>query len=146
MIWPTSRTGAFFAAMLIVGALCPGCLSAQEDPAQIPQATIRTEVSLVNIVFSALDRNKRPALGLKMEDFLVLEDKRPQKIEYFSHLTEGSDVPLTIAMLIDTSGSIRSKLEYEKVTAAEFLRGVLRRRKDQALVIQFDAEVRLIQD
>ncbi len=126
--------------------LFPELLCAGGGQTQIPQATIRTEVSLVNIVFSTLDRNKRPVYGLRMEDFLVFEDNRPQKIEYFSQLTEGSEVPLTIAMLIDTSGSVRSKLEYEKMTAAEFLRSVLRRRKDQALVIQFDAEVRLVQD
>ena len=114
--------------------------------AQTPPATIRTEVSLVNVIFSVLDRTSRPITGLSREDFLVFEDRKPQKIEYFSRLNEGSELPLTIALLIDTSGSVRSKLEYEKLTAAEFLRTVMRRNQDQALVIQFDSDVRLIQD
>ena len=114
--------------------------------AQTPSATIRTEVSLVNVIFSVLDRASRPITGLSREDFLVFEDRKPQKIDYFSRLNEGSELPLTIALLIDTSGSVRSKLEYEKQTGAEFLRTVLRRNQDQALVIQFDSDVRLIQD
>lgn len=114
--------------------------------AQIPQTTIRAEVPLVNIIFSALERSDRPVPGLKMDDFLVFEDRKPQKIEYFSQLTEGSDVPLTIALLIDTSGSVRTKLDDEKETAAEFLRSILRKSKDEALIIQFDSEVRLVQD
>ena len=134
--------GAALLSLMLSARLLP----AAGGQAQVPHATIRTEVSLVNVIFSALDRGNRPVLDLRMEDFLVFEDRRPQKIEYFSRMTEGSEVPLTIALLIDTSGSVRSRLEYEKVTAAEFLRGVLRKRKDQALIIQFDAEVRLVQD
>jgi len=114
--------------------------------AQAPSATIRTEVSLVNVIFSVLDRANRPVAGLSMGDFLVFEDRKPQKIEYFSRLNENQELPLTIALLVDTSGSVRSKLEYEKLTAAEFLRTVVRRNKDQALLIQFDSEVRLVQD
>ena len=114
--------------------------------AQIPQTTIRAEVPLVNIVFSALEGNNHPVPGLTMDDFLVFEDRKPQKIEYFSQLTEGSDIPLTIALLIDTSGSVRTKLDDEKATAAEFLRSILRKSKDEALIIQFDSEVRLVQD
>jgi len=100
----------------------------------------------VNIIFSALEGNSRPVPGLRMDDFLVFEDRKPQKIEYFSQLTDVSDVPLTIALLIDTSGSVRSKLGDEKETAAEFLRSILRKGKDEALIIQFDSEVSLVQD
>ena len=133
-------------AALLMLVLSAGLLPAARGQAQVPHATIRTEVSLVNVIFSALDSNTRPVPNLNREDFIVFEDKRPQKIEYFSRLTEGSEVPLTIALLIDTSGSVRSRLEYEKLTAAEFLRGVLRKGKDQALIIQFDSEVQLVQD
>ena len=60
---------------------------------QVPEAHIRTEVSLVNVIFSVLDRASRPVVGLKQEDFLVFEDRKPQKIEYFSQFAESSDVP-----------------------------------------------------
>jgi len=111
-----------------------------------PQTTIRTEVALVNVVFSAVDRHGETVHGLKKEDFVVLEDGRPQNIQYFSDMSQGREVALTIALLIDTSGSIKNKLEYEKETAAEFFREFLRRNKDLALIIQFDSEVNLVQD
>lgn len=130
----------------VVIALCAAAAPLAQAQAQIPEATIRAEVPLVNIIFSALERNNRPVPGLKAEDFLVFEDRKPQEIQYFSQLTEGSDVPLTIALLIDTSGSVRTKLDDEKQTAAEFLRSILRKSKDEALIIQFDSEVRLVQD
>jgi len=75
-----------------------------------------------------------------------LKNRESQKIEYFSELGKGSEVPLTIALLIDTSGSVKDKLEYEKATAAEFFKEVLRPNKDLALIIQFDSEVNLVQD
>jgi Ca-activated chloride channel family protein len=113
---------------------------------QDPQATIRTEVALVNVVFTAVDRSNRFVPGLKAEDFQVFEDKKAQKVEYFSDFSKENDVPLTIALLIDTSGSVKNKLEYEKETAAEFFRKVLRKNKDLALIIQFDSDVNLVQD
>ncbi len=129
--------------------LCAGTVRAQTQARpkeQGPQTTIRAEVALVNVVFTASDRSGRHVPGLKADDFTILEDKRPQKIEYFSELDKGSEVPLTIALLIDTSGSVKSKLDFEKETAAEFFRDVLRKNRDLALIIQFDSDVNLVQD
>lgn len=108
--------------------------------------TIRAEVALVDVIFTATDKNGHPIPNLKADNFEVREDKKPQKIEYFTELGSGSDVPLTIALLIDCSGSVRDKLEYEKTTAAEFFTEVLRPQKDLALIISFDASVYLVQD
>jgi len=113
---------------------------------QQPQTTIKTEVALVNVVLSVLDRNNHFVNGLKADDFTVFEDHQPQKVEYFSVLGKGNDIPLTIALLVDTSGSVKDKLQYEKRTAADFLHAVLRRNKDLALLIQFDSDVNLVQD
>ena len=113
---------------------------------QEPQATIRSEVALVNIVFSAVDRKKRIVSDLQKHDFRIYEDRTPQEILYFSDLSEAAEIPLTIALLIDTSGSVKDKLEYEKRTASEFFSKVLRKNKDLALIIQFDSEVNLVQD
>jgi Ca-activated chloride channel family protein len=117
-----------------------------EQAVQDAQTTIRTEVALVNVVFSAVDRNNRRVTGLKSDDFVVLEDRQPQLVEYFSDMGEGSPVPLTIALLLDTSGSVKNKLDYEKETAAEFFRTILRKKKDLALLMQFDSDVNLVQD
>jgi Ca-activated chloride channel family protein len=113
---------------------------------QQPQTTIRAEVALVNVVFTAVDKKGHPVHGLKADDFLIFENRQPQKIEYFSSLGKGSEVPLTIALLIDTSGSIKNKLDFEKETAAEFFKEILRPNKDLAMIIQFDADVNLVQD
>ncbi len=111
-----------------------------------PQGTIRAEVALVNIVFTVTNRNGVPVSGLKAKDFQILEDKLPQTIDYFSELGKETDVPLTIALLIDTSASVRDKLDFEKTTAAEFFTDILRPKKDLALIIQFDSDVNLVQD
>jgi len=117
-----------------------------QEPVRQSQTTIRTEVALVNVVFTAVDRNGKTVNGLKVDDFQVWEDRKPQQIEFFNDWTRGSDVPLTVALLVDTSGSVKSKLDYEKRTAAEFFKDVLRKNKDLALIIQFDSDVNLVQD
>jgi VWFA-related protein len=132
------------------GLLLLGCVHSarsQSRPGdQDQQTTIRAEVALVNVIFSAVDRNDRFISGLKASDFSVYEEKQLQNIEYFSEIGKSSDVPLTIALLIDTSGSVKNQLNFEKETAAEFFREVLRKNKDLALIIQFDADVNLVQD
>ncbi|MBP1623174.1 MAG: hypothetical protein H6Q07_1194 [Acidobacteria bacterium] len=130
---------------LIITAAVTVALCGPRTSGQEPQATIRAEVALVNVVFTA-ERDGRLVQGLQAEDFQISENKQPQKIEYFSALGKSSEVPLTIALLIDTSGSVRDKLEFEKDTAAEFFKEVLRPSKDLALIIQFDADVNLVQD
>ena len=133
-------------AAALFGFSFPSFPSGAQQRPQEPQPTIRAEVALVNVLFSAVDRKNRNLTGLRADDFIVFEDRQPQSIEYFSDLSKGSDVPLTIALLIDTSGSVKDKLEYEKATAREFLRNVLRKNKDLALIIQFDSEVNLVHD
>jgi VWFA-related protein len=128
-------------AFLIAGACSIEALSQQ------PQiTTVRTEVSLVNVIFTVVDKYGRLVRGMKKEDFLIFEDKVPQKIEFFSEGGKSGDVPLTIALLIDTSESVKDKLDFEKSTAIEFFKEVLRPNKDLALIIQFDSDVNLVQD
>ncbi len=133
-------------AILVMPIAMTASHAETQQPAQVPQATIRTRVELVNVVFTATDRNGKVVSGLKSGDFQVLEDRKPQAIENFSDWTQGTEVPLTIALLVDTSASVKSKLEYEKQTASEFFRHVLRQDRDIALIIQFDSDVNLVQD
>ena len=132
--------------LLAVGVSLSAFAQKPLETTQRPQTTIRAEVALVNVIFTATGRDRKPAAGLKTEDFLVFEDRKPQEILYFSDWTQGSEVPLTIALLIDTSGSVKNRLDYEKRTAAEFFKQVLRKNVDLALIIQFDSDVNLVQD
>jgi Ca-activated chloride channel family protein len=135
-----------FSLLLVFAAIGSSNTRASD---QEPQTIIRTEVGLVNINFTVIDKNGRPVRGLKADDFQVFDNKVPQKIEYFFEYAskgKGTEVPLTIALLIDTSASVKNKLEFEKATAAEFFQDILRPKKDLALIIQFDSEVNLVQD
>ncbi len=127
-------------ALLLLSSIDLPTFSQEYNP------TIRTEVSLVNVVFTILNKQGKHLSGFKQSDFQVFEDKQPQKIEYFSELGKGSDVPLTIALLIDTSASVKDTLEIEKRTASEFFTEILRPSRDLALIMQFDSDVNLVQD
>src|SRR6516225_4218715 len=106
--------------------------------------TLSVNVDLVNILFPVVDRKtKRFVRNLKKEDFKVFEDDKAQAITNF---TSESDLPLTMALLVDTSGSIRDKLKFEEDAAIEFFYSTLQRGKDKALLISFDSCVDLLQD
>ena len=106
------------------------------------QDTLKVSVDLVNVPFSVADRRGRFVPGLRAEHFVVEEDGKRQRIQYFAHENE---LPLTIGILIDTSPSVRPVFDEEKATAVSFLESILRR-EDLALVIGFDRSVTLAQD
>src|ERR1041385_2835009 len=105
--------------------------------------TLSVNVDLVNILFTVADRRGKFVTNLKKDDFRVFEDERGQSITNFSSET---DLPLTIALLVDTSGSIRDKLQFEQRAATEFFYSTLQRGKDKAMIISFDSGVDLLQD
>jgi Ca-activated chloride channel family protein len=105
--------------------------------------TLSVNVNLVNILSTVADRKGKFVTNLKKDDFRVFEDEKPQTITNFSSET---DLPLTIALLVDTSGSIRDKLQFEQRAATEFFYSTLQRGKDKAMIISFDSGVDLIQD
>ncbi len=104
---------------------------------------IRVRVDLVNVLFTVVDKKNRLVLNLTKDDVRVLEDNKPQSVRYFSR---ESDLPLRIAILIDTSNSIRDRLRFEQEAAIDFLSTTLRPSKDQAFVVGFDVEPQLLQD
>ena len=118
-----------------------------EAPAASPTVgddeTLSVNVDLVNILFTVADRRGKFVTNLRKDDFRVFEDEKPQAITNFSSET---DLPLTIALLVDTSGSIRDKLQFEQRAATEFFYSTLQRGKDKAMIISFDSGVDLIQD
>lgn len=113
------------------------------DSAKGGQQTLSVDVDIVNVVFTVLDRKGRFITGLKQDEFRVFEDNGPQTISNFSRET---GLPLTVALLIDTSGSIRDRLRFEQKAAIEFFYSSLRPGSDKGLIITFDSAVDLIQD
>jgi VWFA-related protein len=102
----------------------------------------RVETSLTNVIFTAADKNKRFVTNLKQEDIRVLEDGVPQQIFTFQPQT---DLPLTLALVIDTSISQERTLPEEKAAARAFVDAVMRPAKDEVAVLSFTGESTLEQ-
>lgn len=105
--------------------------------------TLSVNVDLVNLPVLVVDKKGKFVTDLRKEDFKVFEDEKLQAITNFS---SESEQPLTISLLVDTSGSIRDKLKFEEDAAIEFFYSTLQRGKDKALLISFDSGVDLLQD
>jgi Ca-activated chloride channel family protein len=103
---------------------------------------VRVETNLTNILFTAADKQKRFVSSLRREDIRVLEDGVPQEIFTFQ---QNVDLPLSLAILIDTSGSEERTLPEEKAAARSFLETVVRANKDEAAIVSFTGEVTLEQ-
>src|SRR5947209_10541114 len=101
-------------------------------------AQFSTSVKVTNVLATVRDKDGKIEKGLTKDDFTLLEDGRPQNIQYF---TQQSDLPLTLGLLIDTSGSERRNISTERDASYKFLERVLRPEKDKAFIIHFDREV-----
>ena len=113
----------------------PGDILENED-------VIRVETNLTNIFFTAADSNKRFISNLTKEQVRVFEDGQPQEIFTFQ---QNIDLPLSVAILIDTSQSEERTLPDEKAAARSFLESIMRPSRDEAAVVSFTGEVTLEQ-
>src|SRR5271157_150065 len=111
-----------------------------KPPDELPSITV--DVDVVSILASV--RDKRGALipNLQKDDFTILEEGKAQSIKYF---TKETDLPLTIGLLVDVSGSQRNLIDVERNAASQFFSQVLRK-KDEAFLISFGEETELLQD
>jgi Ca-activated chloride channel homolog len=141
-----------FAAIVLIASLTlsPNFLTSAagqqqkpEDKQQVPEKVERIDITNVTLPVIVTDKNNRFVGNLDRANFEVYEDKRPQKIIDFQAAT---DLPLYIAILMDTSGSVKGKLKFEKDATISFLQTVLKRRKDQAMFVTFDSTVEMRQD
>ncbi|MBN2243674.1 MAG: VWA domain-containing protein [Acidobacteria bacterium] len=115
----------------------------QQLPEKLSGQTYRVRVDLVNVLCSVFNENTNSFVtSLMQDDFIVYEDGEEQKIENFSRET---DIPLTLAMLIDTSRSVQTKLQFEQEAAINFFQSILRE-DDRAMLVEFDPGVTLVQD
>jgi len=126
----------------------PATRQQPQKPAQRPDETIdedeveRVETDLTNVLFTATDRNKRFISNIKLEDIVVLEDGVPQQVFTFQR---NVDLPLSLAILIDTSNSQERTLPEEKRAAQQFVDTVIRPNKDEVAVLSFTGETTLEQ-
>src|SRR5580693_3243748 len=112
----------------------------QEPVVQGP--TIKTSVNLVNLFVTVRDKNKRIVTDMKQDDFKVAEDNQDQKIAFFS---KEMALPITLGILLDTSGSEQLMLGAIQDAGGRFLRRVMRK-GDEAMIISFDTDVDLLSD
>jgi Ca-activated chloride channel family protein len=107
-----------------------------------PQQPIRVNVNLVNVSFSVRDSHGALVGDLTKDDFQVLEDAIPQKIAFFSR---SSDMPLTLGLIVDASGSQDHFSQQHKHDLEVFLQDVLRP-NDRAFMLRFGNHLRLVSD
>jgi len=111
-------------------------------PIKDDDEVIKINTEVVNVLFTAQDRNRRLLTSLKKEDIAIFEDGKLQDIGEFSRQV---DLPLSLAILIDTSASQERTLPEEKAAAISFLETVVRPAKDEVAVISFTGESTLEQ-
>ncbi len=113
-----------------------------EDPQGAPVTTLRVNSNLVSLFFTVHDKRGALIPNLTKDDCQVLEDKKVQKVRTFE---ARADQPLTLGILLDTSGSQQNVLPLEQQAGSAFLHRVLRQ-KDEAFLITFDVDVNLLED
>jgi VWFA-related protein len=111
-------------------------------PDETPVASFKVNVNLVDLFFTVKDKNGNLVPHLNKEMCSVLEDKAPQTLKSFVAET---NQPLTLGILLDTSGSQQRVLPLEQDAGSQFLEQVLRS-KDEAFLISFDVNIDLLQD
>ena len=113
-----------------------------DQPQDQPTTTLQVNVEVVQLFFNVKDKHGALIPHLNKENFDLFEDGQAQTIKYFK---AESDLPLTLGILIDSSGSQMRVLDMEKEVGASFLESTLRP-KDEAFVISFDIDITLLQD
>lgn len=106
--------------------------------------TIRKRVDEVNVLFIATNKHGKFVRDLNETDFHILDDHKPPKsIDAFKKQT---DLPLELGLLLDVSGSVRSRFDFERHAATSFLEHVIRPGYDKAFVLGFNSHSQLTQD
>lgn len=134
----------FTGAALLIAQLAPA-QTAKQPPAESEDAGTRItlDVTRVQLLFTVSDKKGRFVNDLTKEDFQVFEAKRPQSIVEF---TAESDLPLRLAVLVDTSNSIRDRFRFQQEAATDFFNTVIRPKEDRAIVVSFDTAPELAAD
>jgi len=113
------------------------------EQAEDAESRITLDVTRVNMLFTVSDKKGRFVTDLTKNDFDIIESKRPQSILEF---TAETDLPLRLAILIDTSNSIRDRFRFQQEAATDFVNTVVRSGQDRAMVVSFDTSAELVSD
>jgi VWFA-related protein len=135
-IWPA------IACLLLATAAVAQQTQSQQPTDQNPTETLKVNVNVVQLFFNVKDKHGALIPNLTKDDFQIFEDGKQQTIKYF---TAESNLPLTLGIMIDSSGSQQNVLDMEKQVGGAFLKQILTD-KDEAYVISFDISVDLLQD
>ena len=131
------------AVAVVLATVCAAQADAPPNQDQDQSAeTLKVNVNVVQLFFNVKDKKGALIPNLSKSDFQIAEDGKPQTIKYFA---AESNLPLTLGILIDSSGSQARVLDMEKEVGGDFLSQILRD-KDLAFVISFDVDVDLLQD
>jgi VWFA-related protein len=116
----------------------------QTQQNQIPDAqqTLKVGTQVVNVFATVRDKRHAIVSGLVQDDFKVYEDGVEQKVAFYS---KEMNLPITLGILIDTSGSQTEILGAEQDTASRFVKEIMRK-KDEAIVVSFDFDLNLLAD
>jgi len=140
LVAPAPAQTSYVAATSGLDVTSPGIDSTQ--PASV--ITITKRVNEVNVLFIAMDKHGKFVRDLSQKDFSILDDhKPPQTIVNF---TQQTDLPLMLGLLIDTSGSVHGRFQFEQDAAIGFLQHTIRAHFDRAFVTGFSSNSHVVQD
>ena len=121
----------------------PSSSTSTDDP-QDSVLTIRKRVDEVNVLFIATDKHGKFVRNLNQTDFNFLDDHKP--VQSIVNFRRETDLPLQLGLLIDVSGSVHTRFDFEQDAATSFLQHVLRAGFDKAFVMGFNAKQDVTQD
>jgi Ca-activated chloride channel family protein len=137
-----SNTRRLIPATILLAALCAAhAQDPNQQPTQQPDQplpTLKLSTRIVAVSAVVLDSRGEPVRDLTKDDFILKQDGKEQEIRYFS---QDSTLPLTLALMVDTSESQRMFISDETIASEKFFRAMLTRPSDRAALVQFDTTV-----
>ena len=115
----------------------------QDSEGRATRGQIDVNVLNVPLMVSVTDNKGKNITNLVRDDFRIFEDDKSQTIRTFARET---DLPLSIALLVDSSGSVIEHIKFEQAAAIDFFFNTMKRKKDRAIVIGFDSVPRILSD
>jgi VWFA-related protein len=141
LLLTTALSGVIVASPALVSAAGAKAQSQTQAPQQ-EQGQIRVGTTVVSLYATVRDNHKKIVPNLEQSDFHIFEDNVEQKVAFFS---KEKTLPLTMGMLLDTSGSEEFMIGAEQQAAVQFLQRVMQK-KDEAMLITFDLDIDLLAD
>src|SRR6266852_5259380 len=139
-VLPASGQTAYVAASGGLSVASPGIDSTQPNSV----ITITKRVNEVNVLFIAMDKHGKFVRDLSQGDFNILDDHKPP--ETIVNFRQQTDLPLQLGLLIDTSGSVHGRFQFEQDAAIGFLQHAIRPHYDHAFVTSFNSHSHVAQD